>query len=279
MELKSLNPKVHLIRSSVYGVCITFVYLLLVNIEFILTKRIFGSIAFFGLILIGFEIYFTNKYINEYLTLKNKYQKYSIVHHLLNHIFYPIITFFSLTLFLLVQNNLFLSYSLILLNLILSIPYFYFLPYHIIYGHKADARSKYSDIKIDFLNYIYKFFSFYIILTSLFTYFAQSRITIAFLTLSIFIISFIYLFFHIYRKNKYSHLNLFLAFLFSIIFTFFSITLIGNNSNLNSLTSILFFYLTSAIFYHKVDGTFNYRVLIEYSSLSLIASILLFSVR
>ena len=278
-ELKNLRPLFQLIRSIVYSSILTGILLILFNSQILIQENVYGIIGFLGLLIAGLEIYFTNKYLNIHLKSQNKEKKYLFSHHLLNHSFYPLITYFALCLYLLIENSPFLAYSLIFINFIISGFYLYFLPYHILFDHKDHSDSKYSSLKIDFINFVFKFFSFYIVNLALFTFYSQYRITFNYLSLSILIISFLYLFFHLFRKVNYSKINVFICFLFSIIYSFFSLSLITYNPNVNALISTLFFYLAAAIFYHKVDGTFTYKVLLEYSSLGLIVSVIIFSIR
>lgn len=278
-ELKNLKPILQLIRALTYSISLTFILIVLINANYLRQENLYGIIAFFGVILGALEAYFTSKYLRINFKQKNKNKDYELTHHLVNHSFYPVLAYFSLCLFLLVETNLLLSYILIGLNFLMTCLYFYFLPYHILFDHKDHSHSKYSAIKIDFITFLFKFFSFYVSVLALFTFYAQSRISLTYTILSTFILSFLYLFFHLFRKKNYNTINIFICFLFSVIFTFFSTTLITNNANINSLISTLFFYLCAAVFYHKVDGTFNYKILLEYSALGMIVAVIIFSIR
>lgn len=276
---ENLKPSLQLIRSIVYSGALTFILIVLINSQYLIDQNLYGAIAFFGVLLGGLEAYFTSKYLTLHFKKNSKSKIHRLSHHFINHLFYPIIGFFALCLFLLVQSNLALSYTLIFINFLLITSYLYYLPYHLIYDHPSKKVSIDFEVKIDFILYIYKFFSFFIVNLALFTFYSQSRISLIYLSLMLFSIAFLYLFFHLFRKRTYSSLNLFMCFLFVVIYTFFAVTVKTNLVNVNAMISTLFFYLTSAIFYHKVDGNFNYKVLIEYSAIGLIVSIIIFSIR
>ncbi len=279
-ELKNLHPSLQIIRAIVYSLSLNFVLLILVNTNYLLQENLYGSIAFFGVLLVGLEAFFTSRYLNLHIQTQNKHKNYELTHHLLNHSFYPVIAYLAICLFLLVENNISLSYGIIIINLFMTSLYLYFLPYHVLFNHKDHLPTKYSSLKIDLINFIFKFFSFYIVVLTIYTFYSQSRITIYYLVTSLLMLTFLYLFFHIFRKHEYkSFLNIFIALIFTVIYTFFSVTLNTNNPNVNAMISTLFFYLTSAIYYHKVDGNLSYKTLIEYGAIGLMVSIIIFSIR
>lgn len=278
-ELKNLRPLFQLIRSIVYSTILTIILLILFNAQLLIEQNIYGVIGFLGLTISALEIFFTSKYLNIHLQHQNKNKRYLVTHHVLNHSFYPLVTYFALCLFLLIENSPVLAYSLIGINAVLMGLYLYFLPYHIIFDHKDHPASKYSSIKTDFILFVFKFFSFYIANLALFTFYGQYRISFTYLTLSVLSLSFLYLFFHLFRKSNYTKAHTFMALLFAVIYSFFSLSLVTYYPNVNAMIATLFFYLTAAIFYHKADGTFSYKILLEYSSLALIVSVIIFSIR
>lgn len=272
----TFKPSFQLLRSFVYAGCITFIFFLLLNIQIISDSSLFGTVAFFGFCIAIFEAYFTAKYLRG---SRKKGFHYHFTDHLLNHLYYPFLTFFALAFYFLVQANLALSYTLIGLSFFMFWAYFYYLPLHVHYDHIDSENAHRFFPKVDFVLHLFKFFSYFVINLALFTYYFYSKVPFLFVLYTNFAINFLYLLLHIFRKKEGGVINILMAFSFAVITTFFTLTFNSAYINLSASVATLFFYLTSAIYYHKVDGTFNYRVLVEYGSIALIVSILLFSIR
>lgn len=264
-----------IIRGFIYSTCISFVFFLLVNIELINNSSLFGEVAFLGLLLALLEAYFIYKYLN----VRKKYFKYKFSQHLINHLFYPFLTFFCLVFYFLIQKNFMLSYTLIVASFIMYWAYFYYLPLHIYFDHiEVNKIHKYHP-RTEFTMYLFKFFSYFAANLTVFTYYFYSKIPFYIVIYLNLFLNFIFLLLYLLRKNKLYLLNTIMAFLFAVITSVFTLSFKSSTINLSALTSTLFFYLSSALFYHKVEGTFNHKIFVEYSSIAIIISILLFSIR
>jgi len=270
------KPALQIIRAFIYSACISFIFFLLLNIELINDSNLFGEVAFLGFLIALLEAYFTSRYLN---LGRKQHFKYHFSEHLLNHLYYPFLTFFALAFYFLLQTNFTLSYVLIALSFLMYWAYFYYLPLHIHFDHFDVNKNHKIHPRTDFTLHLFKFFSYFVANLTLFTYYFYSKISFDIVVYINFSLNFIFLLFHIFRKNMFNGLNIFMAFLFAVITSFFTLTFKSSYINLSASVATLFFYLTSAIYYHKVDGTFNYKVLIEYGSIATIVSILLFSIR
>jgi hypothetical protein len=156
--------------------------------------------------------------------------------------------------------------------------HFYYLPKHIHYDHIDHPESKNVSAKVDFVMYLFKFLSYFVVNLSLFQALAQSKIDVNVIFTVNFALIWLYFFFHINRNDKVSPINVFMAGLFACISSLVIINSRTSVTNFSAAVATLIFYLSSGIYYHKVDGTLDYKVLIEYSSIAAILSVFLFAV-
>lgn len=276
-NIKQIQPFYHFLRTFVYTSIITFILMVLAVVDFVRNKAYYEIMAWIIMIILLTEAYFTVKYLKNANYDRIRYYNFS--EHLITHFFYPSISFFALIFYLILQNNLLFSFIIITISSIIYFLYFYYLPFYIYYDNIDYLQHKKIFSRIDFVFYIFKFFAYFVVNLSLFTYSFHSFISQQFVILVNFFTNFLFLFFHIFRKNLLTRLNLFMAIIFSFFISLF--VAITPFSRINILTSatLLYFYLASSLFYHKVDGTFNFKSLIEYSSIALIVSIFIFTLQ
>lgn len=274
-EIRHIKPLYQLLRSAVYTGILLVVFIFLANLDFIKNTYAYEFIALIGFSILIIEAYFTSKYLR--LNRDKSFNIYHFSEHLINHLFYPSISVFSLIFYLLIEKNISFSYVLITISSIIFFVYFYYLPFHIHYDHIGHPAGHMLSPRINFIFHIFKFFTYFISILTLYTFYFKSLVSIEFVLGCVFLINFIFLFFHIFRKDKLEKINVFMTILFAFITTLFISFTPFARANLSTAITVLYFYLASSVFYHKVDGTFSYKILIEYSSIAIIISILLFT--
>jgi hypothetical protein len=260
-------------RPLVYALSIFFVFFFLIIQQYHYSKEIYFLLGFLGGVLIFEESFFTVYYANKYTE-----KSLSYFLHGFNHTIYPQFFYVGLILYSYIQKDYFIGFGLALLSFFIYLLYFYFLPKHIHYDHSDVPVSKASTARVDFLIYIFKFLSYFTFHLALFGLLQQGYISDWHFLIANLLVTFVYLSAHLSRKYEVSYTNLFFALLFSIITSIFIFRTKIPTANYSASISTLIFYLTSGIFYHKVDGTFNYKVLFEYASIALILSVFLFAV-
>jgi hypothetical protein len=238
---------------------------------------LFGPIAILGCLIVLIEAFFTHRYLATRREEK-EHVKYSLSEHILNHLFYPFITFFALCFYFLIQTNTSLSYLIIGLSFFMYGLYLYYLPIHLHYDHSDYHLAKTNAVKVEFILYLFKFLSYFIVNLAIFIYYFLGEVDFNVIIVLNFLTNFLYLFFHIFRRKDFKFINILMALIFAGFTTLFTVSFKASYINLSASIATLFFYITSSVFYHKIDGTFNYKVMAEYGSIALIASILLFSI-
>lgn len=264
-------------RSLSYAASIAVVFFLLVYCKEQNLRSTFIFVTEIGMLVVIFESLFTIRYVNTRPEKPRHLSSYTFRHHAINHLLYPFIFYVGYVAYVYFEENSLLAIILGFIGFILYFFYYFLLPKHIQDGHIDKPRSRQVSATIDFVMYLYKFVSFFIINLALFQGYAQSRISLNVIFIINLFVMLLFYFFHLNRLDKLSKLNIFIAFLFSTITSLAIIYAKTSVINFSSAIATLLFYLSSGIYYHKMDGTLDHRVLIEYSSIAVIASIFLFS--
>jgi hypothetical protein len=237
----------------------------------------FLLISEIGLFLVVLESFFTIQYVNANSDKPKHISNYTFKHHAFNHLLYPFVYYVGFVAFIAFEENTLLSMILGFIGFLLYFAHFYYLPRHIRYDHIDHSHSKNISAKVDFTMYLFKFVSFFIVNLALFQGHAQSRLSMNVIFIVNLVLMSIYFYFHINRIDKVTFINLFMAVTFSLCASLAIVYAKTSIVNFSAAIATLLFYLTSGIYYHKIDGTLDYKVLIEYSSIAILVSVFLFS--
>ncbi len=266
-----------LVRALFYSALISTVIFFIVYFQSEGLRSIFYFVALAGLVIILVDSLFTVLYLNRKKTEISDRSVYRFSHHGINHLFYPLVYYVGLVYFIAFQENMLLCMSLAFLSFVLYFFYFYSLPTHVLNDHVDEASAKPHSVRVEYILEIFKYLSYFALHLGLFETLAQSRITIN----SVFVVScfitFVYLYLHISRRGETSRVNTFITVLFALVTGLFIVRSSTGIADYSAAIATVIFYLTSGIYSHKADGTFNYRVLIEYLSIALILSVFLFA--
>jgi hypothetical protein len=230
-----------------------------------------------GVVVIFIESFFIINHINSVEEFRTSLHKLKVTSHSINHMLYPLAYFLGLSGYIYVEENTVLSIILSCVTCIVFIFHYLYLPRHLSSGHIDEAISHKVSAKVDFVLYIFKFFSYFIIHLGLFQAHIQLRISLDVIFLINFLVNFCFLYAHIYRKKNVSVLNVFMVVLFSLVTSLFVLYSRLPTVNYSASVATLIFYLSSGVFYHKLDGSLNYKVVLEYGSLAVILSVFLFA--
>ncbi len=274
---KELSKTRLLIRSLVYSLSLGLVLYLLLNIDNSIDFSLYFLVCFFGVMLAMMEAIFTIDLLNNHI--KKKHHEHDLTSHSINHLFYPIFAFLGTAFFTSFHTNIWLNDLIVIITIVLFFLYFYLLPQHLHVGHIDHPVSSKLSIKIDFLLYFYKFYSYFVINLGLFTAYERSVLNLQTIIAINFFINALYLYFHIQRKNLLTGINFTMVILFALITTIFVELNRTSVANFSASITTITFYLASAIFYHKVDGTLSWKILAEYGAIATIVSVFLFSIQ
>ena len=278
---KSSKKTLHeVLRALTYSASIATILFTLIICRHENLPNLFKLFSGFGLVLIMLESIFTIYDIDSSLYKhfhKSLNKTKSLFDHSINHLFYPIVFYLGLVIFFRYTSDLLIPIILSFLSFFLYFSYFVNLRKHLHSDHTDTSFSKRSSYKIDIIFNFFKLFSYFILTLGIFQLFNLQKVDINQVFFLLFGINFAYLYFHINRKHETTFLNVLMAILFSIITSIFVIQAKTSIVNFTAGIATIIFYLSSGIYYHKVDGTLNYKVLIEYGSIATILSIFLFS--
>ncbi|MFQ3676214.1 MAG: hypothetical protein SNJ64_06725, partial [Endomicrobiia bacterium] len=213
-QIRHIRPLYQLLRSFIYTSIIACILVILTIIDFIQSTASYEMLAFAILVVLLIEGYFTVKYLK---SNDDSAINYHLSDHLINHFFYPSLSLFGLIFYLILENNKLFSFIIIFISSILFFLYFYYLPFHIYYDHIDHPKHKKIFPRIDFVLYIFKFFTYFVTNLTIFTYYFNSLVSQQFVIITNFFVNFVFLFFHIFRKDLLSKMNIFMA----IVFAFF----------------------------------------------------------
>jgi hypothetical protein len=281
----SRRKSVELLRAISYASLISailFFLIFLQNNNLLSTFQLFAILGLGVLVMESvFSLFHTDSvvYKKNYLYLKN-----SLLHHTINHLFYPVIFYLGLTVYILYSSKSVLNVQdltvktlLIFVSFCLYAAHFYFLRKHIHTDHVDSLDFDKSSFKVDIIYDCFKFFSYFIVNLSFFQLYSISKISLDVLFFGNLALNFSYLLFHLNRKYETNFINVFTALLFSIIASIFVIKAYNASVVYSATFTTIIFYLMSGVFYHKIEGALSYRILLEYVSISIILSLLLFS--
>jgi hypothetical protein len=227
-----------------------------------------------GLFMLILETIFTVDFVKS-KGVKNHH----IFKHSINHLIYPAILFIGVSVLFSVNDALYDVTSMIIIVLVsvLYFLHFYLLPVHLIQNETKKIEK--TEYLLDFVFYLIKFISYFILNFSLFLAAYNNNIDKNYVVAINFFINFLYLYVHLKRNELDENLNVFMAVIFALITTIFTYFTFSKDPAFTSTSTLIFYYISSSIFYHKVAGTLNTKVIIEYSSIAIIASVLLFSIK
>ncbi|BDQ04883.1 MAG: hypothetical protein KatS3mg084_0401 [Candidatus Dojkabacteria bacterium] len=265
-----ISPTALLLRSIVYTLVIVIILSVLANIDYTLYELYYQVISGFFVIVFIFEGYFTYKYISNHVA---SFYKHILSDLLINHLCYPMFTLFSLIFYWIINRDPFVSVVMIISTSILHLLYFYYLPLEFTYVYDRQKKYKKFYIRSETVMHIFKLFSYFTVNLTLLSYKSNNLITTEVLFFVCALISFIYLLFYLYKKGLVTSLNMFIAMLFAIFVSFFGMVIPFFGVNNNAVLNVVYFYLASAVFYHKLEGTFSYKILLEYIAIVVILSI------
>ncbi len=266
------------IRALAYASTTGVVMLSLVLLRYNSQSGIYIALAFFGVLSIVTESVFTSKRaytMNTHTIPVSRAEHY--FSHAVNHIIYPVFFFLSYAYYVYFSENVFVSTAIGVLGVGLYIIFYFLLPRHLHEGHIDSPNTAHSEAKVDILMFVFKLISYCMVHIALFLAWEQSRITENGLFIVSALTTLLYLVLHLNRILRVTGINIFIAILFSVINTLFIVAARVYLDDYSAPIATLFFYLTSGIFYHKLDGTLTYKVMVEYGSLALILSIFIFS--
>lgn len=250
---------------------------LLLNIDNSTDYSLYFLVCFLGILLCGVEATFTIDSLNKHVEKKHKHHDFTS--HSINHLFYPIFAFIGTAFFTSFHVNVWLNDAIVIGTIILYLFYFYLLPNHLHLGHVDSPVSTKASLKIDILLYFYKFYSYFVIILGLFTAYERFVLNIQTVYAVIFLVNSLYLYFHIQRKNLLTGINILMTILFSLIATVFVGLSQTSVATFSAAMATIIFYLASAVYYHKVDGTLGWKILAEYGAIAAVISVFLFSVK
>lgn len=268
----------YIIRALAYSFTLVWLMAGLIILELGGHTNVFILFMFVGLIVIFLEIFFTVNYANSLFTGKKAISHQRLIEHGLNHITYVCLTFIGLSVLIYYQQNLLISTALVVAT---TVGYFFnylLLPFHVVHKRNKIINKVFEEHSIEFLMYIFKFYSYFIVNLATFLLYKQSEITVNTVFIINLIINFIYLYFHLNRKRLVSRENLFYALIFALVTSIFLINMLSGVFTVSASIATVLFYLSSSIFYHKIDGTLSHKVIIEYGSLAAIMSLFLVTV-
>lgn len=263
------------IRGLVYTFSIAIILLTLYYTKYDNNILYYDVITMSGIFMLILETLFTVDYLNK----KQGKTLHNLFSHIINHLIYPVVLFIGISIYYAFrsESDTIVSVILYVTALILYFIHFTFLPVHLLQTETKKIEK--TEYLLDFIFYMFKFISYFILCLSLFTavyfglidkYFAIS-INLA--------MNFLYLYVHLTKNGLNSLINNLVALLFASITSVFIFMTFTQNPSFTATSSLIFYYIASSIFYHRVAGTLSIRVLIEYSSIALIASVLLFSLK
>jgi hypothetical protein len=264
-------------RPLVYSLLIFFVFYSAITIPFGSNTALYLVIALIGGFVVILEAFFSVIYINKHKK-SIKEENHKFIHHGINHMLYPVIYYVGFLIYAFYKDHFLMIYILAVFSLIFYFLHFYLLPLHLANISHAKPHLVKRHIRVDFIMYIFKFLSYFMLNLALFELLYLQKISLESVVVVNFIINSFYLFSHLNRKENVNFSNLLITYLFAFLSTIFIIKAKVNLPNVSAAVATIIFYLTSGIYYHKVDGTFSLKVLAEYFSIALILSILLFSV-
>lgn len=231
--------------------------------------------------------------------LNNSNNKFSIIEaseKFLIHNAYTFITTLSLILYCAYFNDILIYVLLATFGVVHSI-YLYYLKFHVLYSIldlNADKKIKIQDAKFnnivdllkshkeriyhkfDFILFVLKFFSYSVSNLVLLSYFSSKILSFELYLFLNFTINIIFYFLHLVRRNFIDSSHLTVIFVLSLIITFFNFITPFVSIKVNLGYSILYFYLSFAIYFHHENRTFTSKIFAEYLILStLIAYFLL----
>jgi hypothetical protein len=265
------------LRALTYSSSIAAVVFMLILCREFSLRTSFFLLSVTGLLLVMAESFFT-VYYNHVNKSHHRIKEYNFLHHAVNHLVYPFAYYLGLVTYLYFEENILLSIALSFLAFLIYLINYYYLPRHIYLGHVDHPESAKVSARVDFVMYSLKFFSFFAVNLALFQANAQSVIPLNVIFLINFALIWLYLFFHINRKDDLSVLNILMAAVFGAITSLFIIYARTSVVNFSAAVATLIFYLASGIYYHKVDGTLDNRIVIEYASIAALVSVFIFSV-
>lgn len=266
------------LRSSSYSSALASVFLLLIFFNREKSPGLLILTSILGLFLVFVEAVFIVKYVRFSGRKRRGVEDYNFLHHSFNHVVYPLFFYVGLSVYIFFEENAATSLLITLISFLLFLIHFYYLPQHLLYGHLDSKKPAHVEPIVDLGLALFKLFGYFVVNIALFQLYFQSLINLEILFGVNFFINFLYLFFHLNRKELASGTNLLVAVLFALVTSIFILRLKVNATNFTASIATLVFYLSSSIFYHKADGTLDYKVLIEYSSIALMLSIFLFSI-
>lgn len=272
MKLKGTQFR-SVLRALLYSASIFFIFYVLSIQKFYFSRELYLFFAFLGAVLLLEESFFTVYYTSLFTKKLTNY-----LNHAINHLVYPQVFYIGYVLYANLHESYFMSFSLAVLSGIAYFFYFYLLPAHLHDNHIDSDQHDRTSARVDFVHYIFKFLSYFVFNLALFELFKQSFIDLKGVFVVNTLINSVYLIAHLNRKYEVSRINTMIAIAFSIITALFVINLRVPSVDYSASIATLVFYLASGIFYHKLDGTFSYKILIEYCSIALILSIFLFHV-
>jgi hypothetical protein len=279
LNLDTSRRSIRLIARSIsYAASLAAIFFFLLYCREQNLRSTFLLVAEIGLFLVVLEAFFTVHYVNAHPDKPRHLKEHTFLHHAINHLLYPFIFYIGFVVFIAFEENPLLSSMLGFLSFFMYAAYFYYLPLHIRYDHIDHPQSSHVSAINDFVMYLFKFFSFFVVNLALFQGLAQSRFSTNFIFIVNFALMALYFGFHLNRRDNLSPLNVVMALLFSGITALVILYAKTSVVNFSAAIATLLFYLSSGVFYHKVDGTLNYKILIEYASIAVIASVFLFSI-
>lgn len=261
-----------ILRPLLYALSVFFIFYTLIIYQYQYPASVYFTLGFFGAIIIGLESFFTIHYVKRHTKFD-----YNVLSHSLNHSLYPLSFYTGFIIYSYFQDNYYLSFLLLIISFILYFVYYYYLARHLHYGHADSTHAKKASVQIDFILYFFKIFSYFALNLGLFDLFENGYIGDYSLFGLVTSVNFLYLISHLNRRLQATGINLVVALLFAIVSSVFIFMLKVPAVTFSASISAIIFYITSGIFYHKVDGTFNYRIFIEYISIATILSVFLFS--
>ncbi len=263
-------PYILFVRSVIYTFVIIIIFFILYKIEYTIHESSYKLISAFLLLIFLIEGYFTYKYTVNHISSRKKHIFSDL---LINHLCYPTFTLFSLIFYLIINRDFVHYIAIITMIFFLLSFYFYYLPFEFVYLYDKVQNYKKFYLKSETVMYIFKFFSYFVIHLTLWSYYFYNLINKYSLVMISLSLNFIYLLFYLYKKNLVSNLNIFMAFLFAVIIGFFVFLMPFFGQNINAVLSVVYFYLGSSIFHHKLEGNFSYKVLLEYIAVATIISV------
>lgn len=263
-------PSLLFVRSFIYTFIIIIILFVLYKVEYTVYESFYKLTSSFLLIIFLIEGYFTYKYTVNHISSRKKHIFSDL---LINHLCYPTFTLFSLIFYLIINRDFVHYIAIITIIFFLLLFYFYYLPFEFVYIYDKAKNYKKLYLKSETVTHIFKFFSYFVIHLTLWSYYFYNLLSKELLIMISVSLNFIYLLFYLYKKDFVSRFNMFMAFLFAVIIGFFILLVPFFGQSINAVLNVVYFYLASSIFYHKLEGNFSYKILLEYLAIAIIISI------